>query len=115
MVIWMAPLAYLFVFAALGGVILLLRLIFRRQISLQTVAAVLGSWAAFGLVALLFDRRMHEIAVLLLTLGIGILFGRLVIRPRVRSYGESSTNTRSPGNTRMKCILILPETWASTS
>src|ERR1044071_8184900 len=36
------------------------------------------------------------------------------MRPRVRSYGESSTSTLSPGRIRMKCFLILPEMWAST-
>lgn len=40
---------------------------------------------------------------------------RYVILPRERSYGESSTRTRSPGRTRMKCIRILPDTWARTS
>src|SRR5262245_16475089 len=39
---------------------------------------------------------------------------RYVIRPRVRSYGDSSTLTLSPGRIRMKCMRILPETWAST-
>src|SRR6476646_9397251 len=36
------------------------------------------------------------------------------MRPRVRSYGESSTRTRSPGRIRMKFIRSLPEIWAST-
>src|SRR3989338_11239587 len=39
---------------------------------------------------------------------------RYVIRPRVRSYGDSSTFTRSPGRIRMKFMRILPETCAST-
>src|SRR5438105_8550824 len=39
---------------------------------------------------------------------------RYVIRPRVRSYGDSSTLTRSPGRMRMKFMRILPLTWAST-
>src|SRR5439155_1023753 len=39
---------------------------------------------------------------------------RYVIRPRVRSYGDSSTFTRSPGRIRMKFIRILPLTCAST-
>src|SRR5687768_16590286 len=39
---------------------------------------------------------------------------RYVMRPRVRSYGDSSTFTRSPGRIRMKFIRILPLTWAST-
>src|SRR5262245_34893471 len=39
---------------------------------------------------------------------------RYVIRPRVRSYGDSSTLTLSPGRIRMKFIRILPDTWAST-
>ena len=37
-----------------------------------------------------------------------------VIRPLDRSYGESSTNTRSPGKIRMKCIRIFPDTYART-
>src|SRR5580704_5181292 len=36
------------------------------------------------------------------------------MRPRVRSYGESSTATRSPGRMRMKFLRIFPEMWAST-
>src|SRR5271170_1091809 len=36
------------------------------------------------------------------------------MRPRVRSYGESSTATRSPARMRMKFFLIFPEMWAST-
>src|SRR4051794_2945101 len=36
------------------------------------------------------------------------------MRPRVRSYGESSTRTLSPGRMRMKCLRILPEMWART-
>src|SRR5688572_23715278 len=36
------------------------------------------------------------------------------MRPRVRSYGESSIDTLSPGRIRMKCIRILPEAWASS-
>src|SRR5437868_3235643 len=36
-------------------------------------------------------------------------FARYVIRPRVRSYGDSSTLTLSPGRIRMKCIRIFPE------
>src|SRR4030095_13085858 len=35
-----------------------------------------------------------------------------VIRPRVRSYGDSSTFTRSPGRMRMKFMRILPVTCA---
>ena len=37
------------------------------------------------------------------------------IRPRLRSYGLSSTATRSPGKMRMKFLRILPETWVNTS
>src|SRR5215212_4075741 len=37
-----------------------------------------------------------------------------MIRPLVRSYGENSTSTLSPGRMRMKCLRILPEMWAST-
>ena len=33
---------------------------------------------------------------------------RYTTRPRVRSYGESSTKTRSPGKMRMHYIRILP-------
>src|SRR5947208_13424266 len=32
------------------------------------------------------------------------------MRPLVRSYGDNSTFTRSPGRMRMKCFRILPET-----
>ena len=39
---------------------------------------------------------------------------RYTIRPRVRSYGDSSTVTLSPGRILMKCIRILPEMCAST-
>src|SRR4249920_1608151 len=31
------------------------------------------------------------------------------MRPRVRSYGESSTVTLSPGRIRIKCMRIFPE------
>src|SRR5215470_18789823 len=37
-----------------------------------------------------------------------------MIRPRVRSYGESSTATLSPGRIRMKFLRILPEMCART-
>src|ERR1700674_5076886 len=36
------------------------------------------------------------------------------MRPRFRSYGESSTATLSPARMRMKFLRILPETCAST-
>src|SRR5712671_5994296 len=36
------------------------------------------------------------------------------MRPRVKSYGESSTATLSPGRMRMKFLRIFPETCAST-
>src|SRR6266487_2520376 len=36
------------------------------------------------------------------------------MRPRVRSYGESSTRTRSPGRIRMKFIRSLPLMCANT-
>src|SRR5438034_11612231 len=36
------------------------------------------------------------------------------MRPRVRSYGESSTATLSPARIRMKFLRILPDTCAST-
>lgn len=84
MVVWMAPLAYLFIYAVLGAGPLLLRLIFRRQISLQVVAVVFGAWAAFGPITMLLHRHVHGIAILLLSLGTGMMFGRLVIRLGVR-------------------------------
>src|SRR3954452_19435191 len=37
------------------------------------------------------------------------------MRPLVRSYGESSTRTRSPGSTRMRKRRILPARCPSTS
>src|SRR5437773_11199329 len=37
------------------------------------------------------------------------------MRPLLRSYGESSTSTLSPGTTRMKFIRIFPEMCARTS
>src|SRR5919108_1764419 len=37
------------------------------------------------------------------------------MRPRVRSYGLSSTRTVSPGRMRMKFCRSLPEMWARTS
>ena len=37
-----------------------------------------------------------------------------MIRAFVRSYGESSTETLSPGTIRMKCFRILPEICART-
>src|SRR3954454_15167709 len=37
------------------------------------------------------------------------------MRPRVRSYGESSTRTRSPGSTRMRNRRILPARCPRTS
>src|ERR1700738_2080012 len=36
------------------------------------------------------------------------------MRPRLRSYGDSSTRTLSPGTTRMKFIRIFPEMCART-
>src|SRR5213592_5206985 len=39
---------------------------------------------------------------------------RKMIRAFVRSYGESSTETLSPGTIRMKCLRILPEICART-
>src|SRR5271155_6275463 len=39
---------------------------------------------------------------------------RYTIRPRVRSYGESSTATLSPARMRIKFLRILPETCART-
>src|SRR5919106_6031483 len=38
-----------------------------------------------------------------------------VMRPRLRSYGLSSTRTVSPGRMRMKFWRSFPEMWASTS
>src|SRR5664279_456883 len=37
-----------------------------------------------------------------------------MMRPRVRSYGDSSTRTLSPGRIRMKFLRIFPEMCAST-
>src|SRR5256886_7435223 len=37
------------------------------------------------------------------------------MRPRLRSYGDSSTRTLSPGTTRMKFIRIFPEMCARTA
>src|ERR671918_446853 len=37
------------------------------------------------------------------------------MRARFRSYGETSTRTRSPGRMRMRKRRILPATWPSTS
>ena len=39
---------------------------------------------------------------------------RKMIRAFVRSYGESSTETLSPGTIRIKCLRILPEICART-
>src|SRR5918998_4267180 len=36
------------------------------------------------------------------------------IRARLRSYGETSTRTRSPGLTRMRARRMRPAMWAST-
>src|SRR5918994_1819514 len=37
------------------------------------------------------------------------------MRARLRSYGETSTRTRSPGRIRMRKRRIFPATWPSTS
>src|SRR3954464_8190467 len=37
------------------------------------------------------------------------------MRARLRSYGETSTRTRSPGRIRMRNRRIFPATWPSTS
>src|SRR3954452_1513484 len=37
------------------------------------------------------------------------------MRPRLRSYGETSTRTLSPGSTRMRNRRIFPARWASSS
>ncbi len=39
---------------------------------------------------------------------------RYTILPRDKSYGESSTVTISPAKILIKCMRILPETWAKT-
>lgn len=39
---------------------------------------------------------------------------RKVILALVRSYGDSSTVTASPGTIRMKCLRIFPDTCART-
>lgn len=44
--------------------------------------------------------------------GFGASLCRKVMRPFVRSYGDISTMTLSPGRMRMKCKRILPETCA---
>ena len=77
MVVWMAPLAYLFVFAPMALGVLVLRLIFPRQIGIKPVALALGAWGAFGITALLLDKHIHPSAVLLITLGLGVQFSRL--------------------------------------
>lgn len=82
MVVWMAPLAYLFVFAPMGLGVLILRLVFPRQIGIQPVALAFGAWGAFGVTALLLDKYLHPIAVLLITLGLAVQFSR-VLRHRV--------------------------------
>src|SRR5262245_11716796 len=43
-----------------------------------------------------------------------VYLSRYVMRPRERSYGDSSTRTRSPGRIRMKFIRSLPLMCAST-
>src|SRR5438094_1792374 len=45
---------------------------------------------------------------------LGPYCSRKMMRALVRSYGESSTETLSPGTIRIKCLRILPEIWAST-
>ena len=53
------------------------------------------------------DGRLH--------LHANYLLPRQVILPRVRSYGDNSTVTRSPAPTRIKLSLSLPERCAVTS
>ena len=43
-----------------------------------------------------------------------VFLNTFVIRPRVRSYGESSTSTRSPGRSRTKFVCVIPAVWAVT-
>ena len=45
----------------------------------------------------------------------GYYLSRKTIRPLVKSYGDSSTRTLSPGTIRMKFFRILPATCARTS
>src|SRR3954464_2351389 len=61
-----------------------------------------------ALVARLLDRRSN------FHVQVPSYLYRYVMRPRLRSYGVSSTCTRSPGAMRMKCMRIFPEMWAST-
>ena len=84
MVVWMAPLAYLFVFAPMGLGVLILRLIFRRQIGIKPVALAFGAWGAFGITALLLDKHIHPLAVLVITIGLGVQFSRMMGNRAVR-------------------------------
>lgn len=43
-----------------------------------------------------------------------VYFDRYMIRPRVKSYGEISKRTLSPGKIRIKCIRIFPLMCART-
>ena len=69
-----------------------------------------------ALFANLFDRRsdFHSEYLLLKIKNLLLVsyFDRHVMRPRVRSYGDISTVTLSPGRMRMKFIRSLPEIWA---
>src|SRR5436190_332062 len=67
----------------------------------------------FAVVAAGLDGGSDFQRILDLELGLAYL-RRYVIRPLVRSYGESSTRTRSPGRMRMKFIRSLPLICAST-
>src|SRR5262245_45622189 len=58
-------------------------------------------------------RLLKRVAARISTMS-SLYLNRYVIRPRVRSYGDSSTFTRSPGRMRMKFMRIFPLTCAST-
>ena len=55
------------------------------------------------------DLPREKRVVIGLTYIYGTYLNRYVIRPRLRSYGESSTVTLSPGKILIKFILILQE------
>src|SRR2546425_2191518 len=62
-----------------------------------------------------FDRRFHFHGRSAPSTDGCSYLNRYVMRPRDRSYGESSTVTLSPGRILMKCIRILPEMCARTT
>jgi hypothetical protein len=66
----------------------------------------------------LLCSRVRSLEVLLAVryglVGGGVSGSRKIMRAFVRSYGEISTLTRSPGTIRIKFLRILPEICAST-